>query len=107
MRFLVDAQLPPALCRWLEARGHQAEHVKSVLSEGAADGDIVGFAETNGCVVVTKDADFATVFPSKRYQLLWLQCGNIDNARLIRWLEPRWNVLEALLGAGETFLEVR
>jgi predicted nuclease of predicted toxin-antitoxin system len=22
MNFLTDAQLPPALCRWLEARGH-------------------------------------------------------------------------------------
>jgi predicted nuclease of predicted toxin-antitoxin system len=28
MKFLVDAQLPPALCGWLEARGHEAEHVR-------------------------------------------------------------------------------
>ncbi|MFZ1575492.1 MAG: DUF5615 family PIN-like protein [Chromatiaceae bacterium] len=27
MRFLVDAQLPPALARWLAQRGHEAEHV--------------------------------------------------------------------------------
>ena len=27
MRFVADAQLPPALARWLVARGHEAEHV--------------------------------------------------------------------------------
>jgi len=27
MRFLVDAQLPPALCGWLRERGHDALHV--------------------------------------------------------------------------------
>jgi predicted nuclease of predicted toxin-antitoxin system len=27
MRFLVDAQLPPGLARYLAVRGHEAEHV--------------------------------------------------------------------------------
>ncbi|MGK6317981.1 DUF5615 family PIN-like protein [Sphingomonas sp. DT-204] len=27
MRFLIDAQLPPALCGWLRERGHEAIHV--------------------------------------------------------------------------------
>jgi len=30
MRFLVDAQLPPALARTLEAGGHEAEHVADI-----------------------------------------------------------------------------
>jgi len=30
MRFLVDAQLPPALARWLAAQGHEA--VRAVSS---------------------------------------------------------------------------
>jgi predicted nuclease of predicted toxin-antitoxin system len=39
MKFLVDAQLPPGLCRWLQARGHEAEHVGA----GAlADAEIAG-----------------------------------------------------------------
>jgi predicted nuclease of predicted toxin-antitoxin system len=25
MRFLIDAQLPPALARWLAAQGHEAD----------------------------------------------------------------------------------
>lgn len=27
MRFLVDAQLPPALARWMVEQGHEASHV--------------------------------------------------------------------------------
>ncbi len=30
MRFLVDAQLPPVLARWLCEAGHDARHVEDV-----------------------------------------------------------------------------
>jgi predicted nuclease of predicted toxin-antitoxin system len=30
VKFLVDAQLPPALARWLREAGHEAEHVEFV-----------------------------------------------------------------------------
>ncbi|EQD33994.1 hypothetical protein B2A_12866, partial [mine drainage metagenome] len=40
MRFLVDAQLPPALARLLEDRGHQAEHVLDCGLERASDAAI-------------------------------------------------------------------
>ncbi|WP_179045221.1 DUF5615 family PIN-like protein [Sphingobium lactosutens] len=30
MKFLVDAQLPPALCRWLRDRGHDADYVSGI-----------------------------------------------------------------------------
>jgi len=35
MNVLIDAQLPPALCRWLEARGHEATHIAEALSVSA------------------------------------------------------------------------
>ena len=37
MRFLVDAQLPPALARWLVVAGHEAEHVFDQRMEAASD----------------------------------------------------------------------
>jgi len=37
MKFLVDAQLPPALARWLVAKGHQAAHVADREMQAAAD----------------------------------------------------------------------
>ena len=35
MRFIIDAQLPPALARWLSERGHDAEHVADQHLEAA------------------------------------------------------------------------
>lgn len=40
MRFLVDAQLPPALARWLVAEGHAAEHVADKGLGAASDAEI-------------------------------------------------------------------
>jgi predicted nuclease of predicted toxin-antitoxin system len=40
VRFLVDAQLPPALARWLRDAGCEAEHVEDAGLRAAADGAI-------------------------------------------------------------------
>ncbi|HEX8223717.1 MAG TPA: DUF5615 family PIN-like protein [Allosphingosinicella sp.] len=40
MRFLIDAQLPPALCGWFEERGFEAEHVSERLGGQIPDADI-------------------------------------------------------------------
>jgi predicted nuclease of predicted toxin-antitoxin system len=40
MRFLVDAQLPLALARWLASHRHAAEHVGDVGVQGASDSAI-------------------------------------------------------------------
>ena len=37
MKFIVDAQLPPALARWLREQGHQAEHVAEAGLREAED----------------------------------------------------------------------
>ncbi len=59
MRFLVDAQLPPALARWLVAQGHEADHVADLGLGGASDTAIWNLALRTGAVIVTKDEDFA------------------------------------------------
>ena len=59
MRFLVDAQLPPALARRIEALGHKAEHVADCDLASAPDSLIRDHAERVGAVIVTKDEDFA------------------------------------------------
>ena len=40
MRFLVDAQLPPALALWLAAMGHEADHVADKGMQAASDAAI-------------------------------------------------------------------
>ena len=108
MNFLIDAQLPPALCRWLEARGHAAVHVTIALSNAAAtDAEIADYAEASGAILVSKDEDFLTLRLPDRFTLLWLRCGNATNRALSAWLEPRWPMIEQMLEAGERMIEAR
>ena len=51
MRFLVDAQLPPALARGLEALGHQAEHVADCGLAVAPDAAIWKYAAASGGII--------------------------------------------------------
>ena len=107
MRFLIDAQLPPALARWLRDRGHEAEHVADLGLLGASDVGIAARAEAGGAVLVSKDEDFLTLRLPDRFAFLWLRCGNATNRALIAWLDPRWPEIERLLTGGERFVEVR
>ncbi len=107
MKFLVDAQLPPALCTWLRERGHDAEHVSEIGLLAAPDAVIAARAEADKAVLVSRDEDFVTLRLPDRFVLLWLRCGNATNTALAAWLEPRWGRIESLLRAGERFVEAR
>ena len=107
MKFLVDAQLPPALCRCLRDRGYEAAHVSDIGMIAASDVAIAARAEADGAVLVSKDEDFVVLRLPDRFALLWLRCGNATNRALVMWLEPRWEQIEALLANGERFVEVR
>ncbi|MEA3032247.1 MAG: hypothetical protein QOH86_263, partial [Sphingomonadales bacterium] len=72
MRFLVDAQLPPALCRWLEARGHAADHVFELGLHAASDAEIAAHAAETGAVLVSKDEDFLAAIGRQGVPFLWL-----------------------------------
>ncbi len=107
MKFLIDAQLPPALCGWLRERGHEAVHVFEIGMVAASDVEIAARAEADGAVLVSKDEDFVTLRLPDRFVFLWLRCGNATNRALAGWLELRWAQVVALLDAGERFVEVR
>jgi predicted nuclease of predicted toxin-antitoxin system len=59
MNFLVDAQLPPGLARWLADQGHSAQHVHDVALAGAEDSVTWNHALGVDAIIVTKDEDFA------------------------------------------------
>lgn len=107
MKFLVDAQLPPALCRWLEARGQQAVHVADIGLVAASDATIAAYAETHDMALISKDEDFVVLRLPDRFILIWLRCGNATNQALSAWLDQRWNEVSALVAKGEPFIEVR
>jgi predicted nuclease of predicted toxin-antitoxin system len=107
MRFLIDAQLPPALCGWFAERGFEAEHVSRRLGGQMPDAEIAACAAAESFVLVTKDDDFALRYPPVAYRLVWLRCGNIANRALRAWLLERWTLLLVKLEAGEDLIEVR
>ena len=78
MRFLVDAQLPPALARWLASQGHEAEHVFDLDMVSASDRVIWDYARSSSAVIGTKDEDFAVrrALLDNGPQIVWLRIGN-------------------------------
>jgi predicted nuclease of predicted toxin-antitoxin system len=110
MRFLVDAQLPPALARWLDERGHTAEHVFERGMAAADDRDIWEYAAESGAAVVTKDEDFALrrvlTDTSRGPQIIWVRRGNTTTRELLRWLEPLLPVVLESLERGEPLVEI-
>ncbi len=107
MKFLIGAQLPPGLCRWLEARAHRAVHVTEVLAGETPDRDVAAYAVSNDLILITKDDDFLTRHPPVNYRLVWVRIGNATNCALAAWLEVRWDGVVTALEAGERLVEVR
>ena len=109
MKFLVDAQLPPALARWLCEAGFDAQAVREIGLREADDGAIWRHAEANGFVIVTKDEDFglrvqATV---NGPAVVWLRAGNTSNPALRAWFIPRVPHIVSLLDQGTRLVEIR
>jgi predicted nuclease of predicted toxin-antitoxin system len=109
VRFLIDAQLPPALARWLAERGHVAEHVADLGMQRARDATIWAFAVSSDAVIITKDEDF----PSRRAvaddgpQIVWLRIGNTRRVPLIAWFAGMYSQCLAALERGEAIVELR
>lgn len=109
MRFLVDAQLPPELARWLETKGHEAQHVFDLGLATAEDDEIWARAVADEATLITKDGDFTVLRQRPRTgpAIIWLRIGNAANRPLIAWFNERFPAILAALAACETIIEVR
>lgn len=108
-RFLIDAQLPPALAHLLRDKGHSADHVSDLGLGAAPDRQIWDYALANAAILVTKDEDFADLVSLGREPptIAWVRVGNTRKLPLLTWFEPLIeNVLE-LAEAGEKLIELR
>lgn len=109
MRFLVDAQLPPALARWLSSAGHDAEHVMDCGLLDAPDQEIWEYAAAVGSIIITKDEGFSLqrLLARSGPSVIWIHLGNTRKSDLLLWFEPLLPELLKKLEQGETLLEVR
>lgn len=108
MKFIVDQQLPPALVKWFESRGHSAQHVFFIGLGDVDDRAIWDHALLEMAVVVTKDADFAERRLREAHgpTILWLRIGNSTKQDLFAFMDRAWPVVEPALNS-ESIVEVR
>jgi predicted nuclease of predicted toxin-antitoxin system len=108
VRLLVDAQLLPALARWLTAQGHEAEHVFDVALGNSPDPVVWKHALQSGAVIVTKDEDFAVraQLSSGGPTVVWIRYGNVRRAELLRRFAVVWPGIVEALDRGETLIEI-
>lgn len=90
MNFIVDAQLPKSLARFLREKGHDAIHTLELPDKNKTDDrDINQLSLSEKRVVISKDSDFYDRYFLKLepYKLLYLTTGNIPNKDLIKIFE--------------------
>ncbi|MEX0842338.1 MAG: DUF5615 family PIN-like protein [Xanthobacteraceae bacterium] len=109
MRFLIDAQLPPALARHLAALGHAAEHVSEAGLLTAGDDQIWDHALATGAVLVTKDEDFVTMRALSKHggpPVIWVRIGNTTKQVLIGRFTAAFAAILDALARGETVIQI-
>ncbi|HXY57114.1 MAG TPA: DUF5615 family PIN-like protein [Methylocystis sp.] len=100
MRFLVDAQLPAALARWLAAAGHEADH--------ASDKAIWDHALRTEAVVISKDEDFAQrrALEGSGPAIVWIRLPNARKRDLLAWFDKALPKILRALERGERLIEL-
>lgn len=109
MKFLIDAQLPPALAAQLRALGHDAVHVTAILPGNAPDTALLAHAAAYAMVIVSKDGDFVQLAAQARQpvQLLWVRLGNCSTATLVSRLIEALDELLPALADGQAVVALR
>ena len=105
---IVDAQLRPALARWLTVRGHKAEHVADRHMEAASDAGIWDFALQAPMAIIMEDEAFAQrkVPAEGGPVVIWIRLPNTRRQALLAWFEEVLPDVLAAMERGDTLIEV-
>jgi predicted nuclease of predicted toxin-antitoxin system len=111
MKLWLDAQLPPALARWINDQdlGLAAIPIRDIGLRDASDLDIFFKARLAGAMVMTKDRDFIQLLSTEGPppKVIWLRLGNSSNAALQAVLSTTLTKAIELLSESETWVEIR
>ena len=105
----IDAQLSPALARWIrETFQIEAHAVRDLGLRNAKDTVLFKAAREAGVVIMSKDEDFRLFVErlGPPPQVLWVTCGNTSNARLREILTKSLPAAIELLERGEPLVEI-
>ena len=108
MKFLVDANLPPALAQWLASEGHEAQHVADFGMAAMPDREIWQRARDLNACIVTKDEDFVLLQALDRAgpAVVWICIGNAVRNVLMHRLPALWPDVINAIERGEKIVEV-
>jgi predicted nuclease of predicted toxin-antitoxin system len=108
VKFIVDAQLPPALVQLLRENACEAVAVREIGLRDATDAEIWRYAVQERAVIVTKDEDFAErcLYSRDSPVIVWLRIGNTSNQALKRWFVPLLPYIMRRIELGDRLIEV-
>lgn len=109
MRFLIDAQLPPALALVLNGNGHEAEHVHDIGPGDAPDRELWQYALDHQAVIITRDEDFAQMVSmgGEAPTVVWVRVGSTRRVALLEWFEPLIGQIVSMVERGDQLIELR
>lgn len=85
IKFLIDAQLPFSLAKFLNEKGFDVRHTNDLPSKDrTTDDEIRNLASEENRIVITKDSDFfaSYILSKSPARLLLVSTGNIINKHL-------------------------
>lgn len=110
MKLWIDAQLSPALARWITEHfeGIEAIAVRDLGLRDAEDAEIFEAARQANAIVMSKDSDFVDLV--NRFgpppQVVWVRCGNTSNVQMRMILSSTLSAVVDLLQQGERLVEI-
>ncbi|MBI5129722.1 MAG: DUF5615 family PIN-like protein [Rhodopseudomonas palustris] len=107
-RFLIDAQLPPALAEAFRHAGFDAVHVADLGLLSATDRQIWSAAVEQSAALVTKDRDFLMIRAASDSgpTIIWIRSGNVGNRGLIDQVTGALPAILAAIERQEAVIEV-
>ena len=102
-RLLLDQGVPRSTARILNAEGWDAVHVGDIGMSKARDRAILDFAERDGRVCVTLDADFHAILAvanAQKPSVIRIRREGLDGRKLADLLKAAWSKIEAEVVRG-------
>lgn len=100
MKFIVDAHLPPSLCKVLAQYGHEAIHTLELPSKNATKDSVLNQLSVNEeRIIISKDSDFfySHLVLGRPWKLVVVRTGNISTRDLCSLFERHVSELENAL----------
>ena len=115
-KVLCDVHIAFKVVKFFKEKGYEAVHVNDILdSYYTKDNDISNYADKNGFVVVSKDADFQNshLLRNTPERLLKISLGNLSTKKLLLILDQYLPTLDqhftkrkCMIEIGDGFIQV-